>query len=135
MKIRLAVAALPFLLVSTFASAQVIHVADLNTREIRALVRDKTVVFLQGGMLEEHGPYLPAFTDGYLSERLTAEAASGLVAAKPGWIALIFPPVSIGACGYNDVGATFSFSGPYAVPPCTLRAIYVDLVRDLGQQG
>jgi creatinine amidohydrolase/Fe(II)-dependent formamide hydrolase-like protein len=25
------------------------------------------------GMLEEHGPYLPAFTDGILSERLANE--------------------------------------------------------------
>ena len=64
MKTRLAAATLSFLLVHTLASAQVVRVADLNTREIRALDRDKTVVFLQGGMLEEHGPYLPAFTDG-----------------------------------------------------------------------
>ena len=41
------------------ASAQVVRVGDLNTRQIRALDRSRTVVFLQGGMLEEHGPYLP----------------------------------------------------------------------------
>ena len=135
MKLRLAASVLSFLLAATAASAQVLHVADLNTREIRALDRDKTVVFLQGGMLEEHGPYLPAFTDGYLSERLTAEVASGVVAAKPGWKALLFPPVSVGASGYNEIGGKFSFPGTYAVRPATLRAIYMDLASELGEQG
>jgi creatinine amidohydrolase/Fe(II)-dependent formamide hydrolase-like protein len=135
MKIRLTAATLSFLLVSTVASAQVLRVADLNTREIRALDREKTVVFLQGGMLEEHGPYLPAFTDGYLSERLTTEVASGVVAAKPGWKALLFPPISIGASGYNEIGGKFNFPGTYAVRPATLRAIYMDLASELGEQG
>ncbi|HUQ89609.1 MAG TPA: creatininase family protein [Vicinamibacterales bacterium] len=135
MKTRLAAATLSLLLAAATASAQVIRVADLNTREIRALDRDKTIVFLQGGMLEEHGPYLPAFTDGYLSERLTAEVASGLVAAKPGWKALLFPPVSVGASGYNEIGGRFNFPGTYTVRPSTLRAIYMDLATELGEQG
>jgi creatinine amidohydrolase/Fe(II)-dependent formamide hydrolase-like protein len=135
MKTRLAAASLSFLLAATAASAQVLRVGDLNTREISALDRDKTVVFLQGGMLEEHGPYLPAFTDGYLSARLTAEVASGVVAAKPGWKALLFPPVSIGASGYNEISGRFNFPGTYAVRPSTLRAIYMDLANELGEQG
>jgi len=66
------------------ASAQVVPVGDLNTRQIGALDRARTVVFLQGGMLEEHGPYLPAFTDGILSDRLTRELAQGVVSKMPG---------------------------------------------------
>ena len=135
MKTRLAAATLSFLIAATAASAQVLRVAHLNTREIRALDREKTVVFLQGGMLEEHGPYLPAFTDGYLSERLTAEVAAGVVAAKPGWKALLFPPVSVGASGYNEIGGKFNFPGTYTVRPATLRAIYMDLANELGEQG
>jgi len=50
------------------AGAQVVRLADLNTTQIRALDRTKTVVFLPGGMLEEHGPYLPAYTDGVRAE-------------------------------------------------------------------
>jgi creatinine amidohydrolase/Fe(II)-dependent formamide hydrolase-like protein/ketosteroid isomerase-like protein len=117
------------------ASAEVLRVGDLNTRQIRALDRDRTVVFLQGGMLEEHGPYLPAFTDGILSERLTAEIARGIVASKPEWNALLFPPVSIGASGYNEIGRHFVFPGTYAVRPSTLRTIYMDLANELGEQG
>ena len=117
------------------ASAEVVRVGDLNTRQIRALDRDKTVVFLQGGMLEEHGPYLPAFTDGILSERLTLEIAQGVVAKKPEWTALLFPPVSVGASGYNEIGRHFVFPGTYAVRPSTLKAMYMDLATELGEQG
>ena len=120
---------------STPAQAQVLRVGDLNTRQIRALDRNKTVVFLQGGMLEEHGPYLPAFTDGILSERLTLEVAQGLVAKKPEWTALLFPPVSVGASGYNEIGRQFVFPGTYAVRPSTLKAMYMDLATELGEQG
>jgi creatinine amidohydrolase/Fe(II)-dependent formamide hydrolase-like protein/ketosteroid isomerase-like protein len=116
------------------ASAQVLRVADLNTRQIRALDRDKTLVFLQGGMLEEHGPYLPAFTDGILSERLTLELAQGVVGKKPDWTVLLFPPVSVGASGYNEIGGHFVFPGTYAVRPSTLKAIYMDLANQLGEQ-
>jgi len=122
-------------LMGSGASAQVVKVAELNTRQIRALDRDKTVVFLQGGMLEEHGPYLPAFTDGILSERLTLEVAQGVVANKPDWTALLFPPVSVGASGYNEIGRQFVFPGTYAVRPSTLKAMYMDLATQLGEQG
>jgi creatinine amidohydrolase/Fe(II)-dependent formamide hydrolase-like protein len=55
------------------AAAEIVRITDLNTAAIRALDRSKTVVILTGGMLEEHGPYLPAFTDGILSDRLTSD--------------------------------------------------------------
>src|SRR5688500_19046875 len=113
--------------VGSMASAQVVRVGDLNTRQIRALDREKTVVFLEGGMLEEHGPYLPAFTDGILSERLTAEITQGVVARKLDWTVLLFPPVSVGASGYNEIGRQFVFPGTFAVRPSTLKAMYMDL--------
>ncbi len=122
-------------LIGSSASAQVVRVADLNTRQIRALDRERTVVFLQGGMLEEHGPYLPAFTDGILSDRLTQELVQGVVSKKPGWSALLFPPVSVGASGYNEIGRQFVFPGTYAVRPSTLKAMYMDLATELGEQG
>lgn len=115
--------------------AQVRRVAELNTREILALDRAKTVVILQGGMLEEHGPYLPAFTDGILSARLTDELAAGIVGARPGWTVLVFPPVSVGASGSNEIGGRYSFPGTYAVRPSTLRSAFVDVASELGEQG
>jgi len=116
-------------------SAQVSQVAELTTRQIRALDRVRTVVILQGGMLEEHGPYLPAFTDGILSARLTSELAAGIVRRRPGWTVLVFPPIAAGASGSNEIGRQYTFAGTYALRPSTLRATFVDLASELGEQG
>jgi creatinine amidohydrolase len=115
--------------------AQVLRVGDLNTRQILALDRSRTVVILPGGMLEEHGPYLPAFTDGILSERLTTALADGVAQQRPGWTVLVFPPMSIGASGSNEIGRQYSFPGTYAIRPSTLRATFTDVATELGAQG
>lgn len=41
------------------ATAEVLQFGSLNTREIQKLDRNKTVLIIPGGILEEHGPYLP----------------------------------------------------------------------------
>jgi creatinine amidohydrolase/Fe(II)-dependent formamide hydrolase-like protein len=133
--IRVALLAACSILLATTATAQVRHVGDLNTRQIRALDRAKTVVILQGGMLEEHGPYLPAFTDGILSARLTSELAAGIVKRRPGWTVLLFPPISAGSSGSNEIGGQYVFPGTYPMRPSTLRAAFVDLASSLGDQG
>ena len=39
----------------------------MNTEQIKALDREKTVVLLPVGILEEHRPYLPSFSDDYIT--------------------------------------------------------------------
>ena len=63
------------------ATADLLRISDLTTAKIRSLDRSKTVVILSGGMLEEHGPFLPAYTDGILSDRLTGELTRATVAS------------------------------------------------------
>jgi creatinine amidohydrolase/Fe(II)-dependent formamide hydrolase-like protein len=101
-------------------SAQVLKVAELNTEQIRALDKDKTIVLIPGGILEQHGPYLPSFTDGYQNERTTDELARATV------------PLGVGGA---EIGGHFSFPGTYAVRSTTLRAVFVDLSSELGEQG
>ena len=115
--------------------AGVLRVEELNTSQIQALDRSKTVVLLTGGMLEEHGPYLPAGTDAILSERLTLEVVHALESKKPDWNVLLFPRISIGASGSNEIGGRFTFPGTYTVRPNTLRAVFMDLASELGEQG
>lgn len=117
------------------AGAQILQLTDLNAAQLRALDRSRTVVLLTGGMLEEHGPYLPAHTDGILSDRLTQEIAQSVVAKKPDWTVLLFPQIPFGASGSNELGGRFSFAGTYAVRPSTLRAVFMDLASELGDQG
>jgi len=40
--------------------AQVLQLAELNTEQIRTLDKEKTIVLIPGGILEQHGPYLPS---------------------------------------------------------------------------
>jgi creatinine amidohydrolase/Fe(II)-dependent formamide hydrolase-like protein len=73
------------------ASAQIFQLGEMNTKQIRALDRAKTVVLLPAGILEEHGPYLlPANTDGYTNAYLTDKLARAIV-ARPGWKIAVFP--------------------------------------------
>src|ERR1700742_2947539 len=122
---------------SLFASAQVaksqiLQIGELNTRQIEALNKQKTVVLIPGGILEQHGPYLPSFTDGFVDSAVTQELANAIV-ARPGWTVLIFPPIPIGFGGANDIGGKWSFPGSFTVRTETLRAVYMDLSSELGE--
>ena len=116
------------------AVAQIYQVKEMNTEQIRALDREKTVVLLPGGILEQHGPYLPSFADGYMNERLTLELANAIV-ERPGWRVLVFPLIPLGVGGANEIPGKYSFSGTYAVRFSTLRAVFNDLANELGEQG
>ena len=70
-------------------AAQIVSIGDMNTQQIRALDLAKTVILMPGDILEEHGPYLPSFTDGYADDAYTHELAKAIV-AKPGWTIVIF---------------------------------------------
>ncbi|HEX6313805.1 MAG TPA: creatininase family protein [Gemmatimonadaceae bacterium] len=106
----------------------------MNTEQIRTLDRAKTVVILPGGILEEHGPSLPSFTDGYFNEALTALLAQAIV-ARADWQVLIFPTIPLGVGGANEIGRKHVFPGTYAVRSATLRAVFMDLATELGEQG
>ncbi len=59
------VAILAFVNVAFAANAEVLQLAEMNTRQFAALDLSSTVVIIPAGILEEHGPYLPSFSDGY----------------------------------------------------------------------
>ena len=115
-------------------SARIVDVVSLNTEQIAALDRSKTVVLMPGGILEEHGPFLPSYADGYQSDYLTTQVAEAL-AARPGWTVLRFPLLPLGAMPASQVGGRFVFPGSYPVRMATLRAVYMDLASDLGDAG
>jgi creatinine amidohydrolase/Fe(II)-dependent formamide hydrolase-like protein len=52
--------------------AQILDVRELNTEQIDRLDRTRTAVLLTAGILEQHGPFLPSYSDGYQSEFLAA---------------------------------------------------------------
>jgi creatinine amidohydrolase/Fe(II)-dependent formamide hydrolase-like protein len=94
----------------------------------------RTVVLLTGGILEEHGPFLPSYADGYQTEYIAARVAEAIV-ARPGWVVLRLPPIPLGTLPANEIGGKLSFPGSYGVRSTTLRAVYMDLLTDLGESG
>jgi creatinine amidohydrolase len=113
---------------------RIFHLAELNTEQIRSLDRDRTAVLIPGGILEEHGPFLPCSTDSYASEHLT-DVFADAIAQLPGWSVLIFPSIPLGHGGANGIGGKDIFPGTYTVRATTLRAVFMDLASELGEQG
>lgn len=120
-------------LISATTNAEIYYVGDMTTAELEALDKSKTAVIIPGGIYEEHGPYLPSNTDGYVSERITADVAEAIVAH--GWNALILDPIMLGAGGMNEVPAIYPYPGTYTIRVNTLRAIYMDLADEFGMAG
>lgn len=114
--------------------SRIYHLAELNTERIRSFDRDRTAVLIPGGVLEEHGPFLPCSTDTHASERLTSDLADTIV-RRPGWSVLIFPTIPLGHGGANGIGGKDVFPGTYTVRATTLRAVFMDLASELGEQG
>jgi creatinine amidohydrolase/Fe(II)-dependent formamide hydrolase-like protein len=115
-------------------ASRIHRLAELNTEQIRSLDRDRTAVLIPGGILEEHGPFLPCSTDTLSSERLTRDLADAIV-RRPGWSVLIFPTIPLGHGGANGIGGKDVFPGSYTVRATTLRAVFMDLASELGEQG
>jgi creatinine amidohydrolase/Fe(II)-dependent formamide hydrolase-like protein len=116
------------------SSAQVYDMREMNTTDFAGLDLQKTVVIIRGGVLEEHGPYLPSYTDGYSNEYLSRRVAEAIV-ARPGWTVLIFPQLPVGDGGANQVAKKNIFPGTYHLHFSTLRAVFMDIASELGEAG
>lgn len=132
--LRLATASLWLSVWGFAAHAQIVDMRELNTEQIRALNLQKTVVLMPGGILEQHGPYLPSYTDGYTNEYASGEIAKAVV-AREGWTVLMFPPIPLGVGGANDLGLKSQFPGTIHIHYETLRAVYMDIATELGESG
>jgi len=116
------------------APAQILNLQDLNVEQIQKLDRSRTAVVIPAGILEEHGPYLPAFTDGYVNEYLARRVAESIL-AMPGWTVLMFPAIPLGDGGANQIGKKQVFPPTFHVHFSTLRAVYMDIAAELGESG
>lgn len=113
---------------------KILFVSELTSEKIRLLNKEKTIVLLTGGILEQHGPYLPVFADGFWNEKFRDTLAK-TIALRPDLNVLIFPTIPLGNSGANDVGMKYSFPGTFTVRFETLRSLFMDLATELGEQG
>src|SRR5437867_3753402 len=90
------------LMLASLRSGHILRLTDLNTDQIRSHNHQRTVVIIPGGILEEHGPYLPSYTDGY-SDIAYSEALARTVVARQGWTVVLFPQIPIGSNPANEI--------------------------------
>ena len=131
---RLQIIVILLFLSAITTTAQIYRVAEMNVEQIRALDKQKTVVILTGGILEQHGSYLPSASDTLMNE-WWAQALAEAIVARPNWKVLMFPTVPLGTSGANVLGGKYIFPGSYTVRPETERAVFMDLASDIGEQG
>jgi creatinine amidohydrolase len=134
MKTYAAVLASAVILCSVALEGQIHRLAEQNAEQIRILPRDKTVIVIPAGILEEHGPYLPTYTDGFWDHEMAEEIAKGVV-RRSGWHVLLFPDIVLGSAGAESLAGKSSYPGSYTIRPAVLRAIYMDLATQFGEQG
>jgi creatinine amidohydrolase len=114
--------------------AQILQMAELNTDQIPALDRSKTAILIPGGILEEHGPYLSSFTDGNADAAFTQ--GTGPRHRRPaGLDSGGIPTDSARVRRSQQHRRQVRFSRHYTVRMTTLRAVYMDLGSELGEQG
>ncbi|MCK5342403.1 MAG: creatininase family protein [Candidatus Heimdallarchaeota archaeon] len=122
------------IMMSHLATGQIYNLVELTTTQFDELDRETTVIIIPTGVLEEHGPHLPLFTDGYQGEWLTRQLAEEIVAQR-GRQVVIFPTFPIGVGEPEEFAPRKRFPGSYAVRPSTQRAVFMDIATGLGEDG
>jgi creatinine amidohydrolase len=77
---------------------------ELSSPALDALDRDRTVVLLAVSPLEEHGPHLPLGVDAFAARHFAESIAERVVAARPGWSAVLAPTLHLGSFTFDAVG-------------------------------
>jgi len=76
----------------------------MSTPALDALDRVRTVVLLTISPLETHGPHLPVGVDAFAARHFAEAVAERLVAARPGWSAVLAPTLHLGSFTFDSVG-------------------------------
>jgi creatinine amidohydrolase len=120
--------------ISELTLGQIYYLSELSTTQFDELDRETAVIIIPTGILEEHGPHLPLFSDGYQGEWLTRKLAEEIVIQR-GRQVVIFPTFPIGVGEPEEFAPRKRFPGSYAVRPSTQRAVFMDIVTGLGEDG
>jgi len=77
---------------------------EMSTPALDALDRARTVIILTVSPLETHGPHLPVGVDAIAARHFAERVGERLVAARPGWSAVLAPTLHLGSFTFHSVG-------------------------------
>ncbi len=98
---------------------------ELSQLQVDALDREKTILVIPLGSVEQHGHHLPLGTDSLLAQALALAAADGL-----GGGAVVLPPPWYGFSAHH-----MRFPGSITLTHATLMAMVEDIVASLEGHG
>ena len=108
---------------------------ELTWPEIDSFDRARTLFILPVGMLEQHGPHLPAGADTLAVVYEANAVAQQVSRASAGWNIVMMPTVAYGHSGANQLGDLPIHPGTYALRQSTFRALLADIGSQLAQNG
>ncbi|MBN2599787.1 MAG: creatininase family protein [Candidatus Thermoplasmatota archaeon] len=109
---------------------KIMQLEELSWKQLDALDRNKTIVFIPMSPLEEHGPHLPLGTD-FLTARDAAKETIRLISKKkPEYISVLFPPIPL---GYAKMAS--DFPGTISTQVKTIKTIIFDICDSLAKFG
>jgi creatinine amidohydrolase len=103
---------------------------EMSWVEVENLNKDKTIIFLPIGPVEEHGPHLPLGTD-FFAARDIAELAAHYVTQQDNTVHTVVAPVIPVGCSRS----TADFPGTISVRGTTLARLLVDICTSLVRYG
>jgi creatinine amidohydrolase len=94
---------------------------------VAALDRERTVVVVPTGSIEQHGPHLPLDTDSFLCTRVAEAAAARASVAEP---VLVTPTVCFGSSEHH-----MAFAGTVTLQPETFADTVAEICGSLSEHG
>ncbi|MGE0796795.1 MAG: creatininase family protein [Lautropia sp.] len=104
--------------------------AELTTREIDALDRERTVAVLPVAATEQHGPHLPLGTDTMILDALIAATIGRLPPAPPAPPVLFLPTLAIGKSNEHQ-----AFAGTLSLSAKTLLDVWMEIGASVAASG
>ena len=96
---------------------------ELTSTEFARRAKDKPLVIVPFGSVEEHGEHLPLCTDSCQAEEIATRVAKA-------FDALVCPPIRYGECR-----STRNFPGTLSLSGETMKSLAYDIVSELGRNG
>jgi len=99
----------------------------LTSKQIRELPKDKALVILPVGAVEQHGPHLPVLTDTLIGEATLTRAFELLPADAQVWL---LPPIA-----YGKSDEHLGLPGTVSISAATLQGLVTDIAASLKRSG
>lgn len=99
----------------------------LSAKEIKEIDKEKGLVILPIGAIEQHGPHLPVYTDTLIAEGLLSEALNHMSEDDQVWVLPTLP--------YGKSNEHFGHPGVLSLSYAALQQVVLDIGQSLKKSG